>query len=78
MKQPNLLFSCLGISFILIFIGFIFAGFVDRYINSLKKEPFDIGSCYHEYLQQVLRFPDINPFYCKGRRWRYYGFNPTL
>ena len=75
MKPPagyNLLYSCLGLSFILLFIGFLFAGLVR------PKEPFDISSCYYDYLKTVLRFPDINPFYYKGRKWRYYGFETKL
>ena len=71
MKQ-NLLYSCLGISFMLVLIGFIFAGIVR------PKEPFDISSCYHDYMCNILNFPDNNPFYYKGRNWRYYGFNPQI
>ena len=68
----TLLYSCLGLSFILVFIGFIFACIIR------PKEPFDISSCYYDYLCHILKFPDNNPFYSKGRQWRYYGFDPPI
>lgn len=65
MKQ-NLLYSCLGISFILVFIGFLFARMVR------PSEPFDISSCYYDYMCNNLNFADNNLFYYNGRRWRHY------
>ena len=61
----NLLHSCFGISFLLILIGFLFAGMIR------EQELFSDSSCYYDYLCDTLQFPEINPFYCKGRRWRH-------
>jgi len=48
-------------------------------INFLDKDSSsNLGKCYYEYLRQNLHFQNINPFYYKGRKWKYYGFNPTL
>jgi hypothetical protein len=43
-----------------------------------KDSSSNLSKCYYEYLRHILYFPNINPFYYKGRKWKYYGFNPTL
>lgn len=70
MKQ-NLLYSCLGISFMLVLLGFLFVGMLRH------REEFDISSCYDEYICNLPRLFNNNPFYNRGRRWRYYG-NPQF
>ena len=31
----------------------------------------NIGSCYFCYLQYITNSQERNPFYCKGRHWRW-------
>ena len=53
--------------FILLLVCFLSIENYDDYQNS----------CYSQYLRDT-KYPDTNPFYCKGRQWRYQGFPMNL
>lgn len=62
-----MLLNCLGIAFMILLAGLMFAGLVENYDNSC---------CYLDYLRYMSRSRDCNPYYNCGRRWRYHGFSP--
>ena len=60
--------SCIVLFFLLLVVCFLST------TNIRNKEEYQDSCCYYEYLHDTIKYPNINPFYCKGRRWRYHGF----
>lgn len=89
MVNKKYFFICCCILFIIIIFNFLSCKKSNFFWLNSNNESFNIdfldkdsssnlGKCYYEYLRQNLYFSNINPFYYKGRKWKYYGFNPTL
>jgi hypothetical protein len=69
LKKNKEYFSYIGLFFLLIFICFLSTKIIKN------NEYYEDSCCYYEYLNNIIKYSDINPFYCKGRRWRYHRFN---
>ena len=88
LKKNKAYISCAGLFFLLLFICFLSTKIIRNnddmeallphphrpLVSAKSKEDYQDSCCYYEYLQDTINYPDINPFYCKGRRWRYHGF----
>ncbi len=68
MLKNKAYFSCIWLFFLLLFICFLSTKMIRN------NETYENSCCYYKYLHNIIKYPDINPFYCKGRRWRYNGF----
>ena len=63
-----------NILYILLLLTILFLGLLyptEYYSNS-------IVSCYSSFLQYILHSKESNPFYCRGRRWKYKSYPKNI